>query len=225
MSLPEHQQKKPLISPIFSPPPSPASPPSPSWRRVPELARHTTLTVRLSSLLIKWLLYIVLIPGVLSGGVVGASLELGSSWGEAFHNVSLVGRTTLETYQTHLELINISARVLLRLEGEPHASDLDMIAYAAEVRSKTSELSASIDKSLADYLKKQVEQAKRDDSQASQTPQAPQRAPVTLKSVLKASALGALFPLMLYWLISYALTRWWLTQRDRETVKLYLNSP
>ena len=222
MTMPDHQKKKPLISPIFSPPPSPAPPPSPLWKRVPELARHTTLTVRLSSLFIKWLLYIALIPGVLSGGVVGASLELGSSWGEAFHNVSLVGRATLETYQTHLELINISARVLLRLEGEPHASDLDMIAYAAEVRSKTSELSASIDKSLADYLKKQVEQAKRDHSQAPQTPQV---APVTLKSVLKASALGALFPLILYWLISYALTRWWLTQRDRETVKLYLNGP
>ena len=37
------------------------------------------------------------------------------------------------------------------------------------------------------------------------------------------AVLGALVPLILYWLLGYLLTRWWLKSRDLETVRLYLN--
>lgn len=88
--------------------------------------------------------------------IVGASIELGSSWSEAFKNVSLVAKATSETYQTQAHLLQLSTEILLSLEREDSVDDLDLIVYVAEVRSKTSELSASVDRTLADYLKKQV---------------------------------------------------------------------
>lgn len=191
-------------------------------RRVPEWRRPSTFRARLISLSLKWLLYFMLIPSMLSGGVIGASLELGSTWGEAFKNVSLVAQTTLSTYETHLDLIELSAQVLLKLDGEAQASDLDMITYAAEVRSRTSALSAEIDKALADYLKRQVERSRQRATADRPVPSSAE--PVTLEEVLGGGVFGALIPLLMYWLLSYALTRWWLIARDRETLSLYTSS-
>jgi len=190
----------------------------PKRGHIPEWRRPSTFRARLISLSLKWLLYLSLIPSMLSGGVIGASLELGSTWGEALRNVRLVAQTTLSTYETHLDLIELSAQVLLKLDGEAQATDLDMITYAAEVRSRTSALSAEIDKALADYLKRQVERtrAKRSGSSSKSSATA-----VTLGDVISGGLSGALIPLLLYWLLSYLLTRWWLLVRDRETLTLY----
>lgn len=187
---------------------------------ISEWKRPSTFRTRLLSLVLKWLLYFMLIPAMLSGSVIGASLKLGSSWGEAIKNVSLVAQTTLSTYETHLDLIKLSAQIILKLEGESHSSDLDMIAYAAEVRSRTSALSAEIDKTLADYLRRQVELSKKRTIDTSNS--TPSEAEiVTLEEVIGGSIIGAIIPLFMYWILSYLLTRWWLMIRDRETLSIY----
>jgi hypothetical protein len=176
---------------------------------------------------LRWLLYIALIPAMLSGGVIGASLELGSTWSEAVRNVNVVAETTVETYRTHFDLIMLSAQILLKIEGEAKADDLDMIAYVAEVRSKTSELSASLDRALADYVKSQVKRSKERKAAQNQNQtgakSAPDQSPppVTLGDILSSGVFGSLCPLLLYWLIGYVMTRWWLNIRARETVRFH----
>ena len=174
---------------------------------------------RVTALLIRWCLYLALIPAILSAGVVGASLELGSSWGEAFRNVRVVATATMETYETHFDLFALSFQILLSLEGEDKPDDLDMIAYVAEIRSKTSELSASIDRTLANYLRQQVERSKaRRKQQEKEGDFVAMMQGPTLTSVATSSMIAALIPIILYWILSFLLTRWWLNIRARETV-------
>lgn len=192
------------------------------YRRVPEWRRKSNLHTRFSLFILRCLLYIALIPGMLGGVVVGASLELGASWNEAFKNVGIVSQTTIETYKTHFDLIKLSAQIILKLEGEDHADDMEMVAYAAEVRSKTSELSASLDRALADYLKKQVKRSKarrlkRESSKGAME----QLPPVTLSDILMSGIMGALCPLFLYWILGYFMNRWWLNVRARETIEFH----
>lgn len=170
----------------------------------------------------RWVLYLLLIPGILSGVIIGASLELGSSWSEAFKNVSLVAEATSETYQTQAHLLKLSTEILFSLEREESVDDLDLIVYVAEVRSKTSELSASVDRTLADYLKSQVKKNKEQALNAQKDDQSQRGDPITLSSLLYASLLGAIAPLLIYWFVSYFITRRWLDLRARETVKIYL---
>ena len=47
--------------------------------------------------------------------------------------------------------------------------------------------------------------------------------PVTLSSLLYASLLGMIAPILLYWLLSYFITRRWLDLRAHETVEMYLS--
>jgi len=195
-------------------------PSSPSVHRVPEWRRSSTFRARLISLCLKWALYIMLIPGLLSGAVIGASLELGSSWSDAFKNLRLITQTTVSTYETNIELIELSTNMLLSLEGEGQPSDLDMITYAAEARSQMSALSAELDQALANYLKAQVQRSKERAASAAARGEVLSD-PVTLSSVFNASLIGALIPLALYWVLSYLLTIWWLNQRDRETLEIY----
>jgi len=162
----------------------------------------------------------MLIPGLLSGAVIGASLELGSSWSDALKNLRLITQTTVSTYETNIELIELSTNMLLSLEGEGQPSDLDMITYAAEARSQMSALSAELDQALANYLKAQVQRSKERAASAAARGEVLSD-PVTLSSVFNASLIGALIPLALYWALSYLLTIWWLNQRDRETLELY----
>ena len=193
------------------------------YRRIPELSRPTTFRSRLLLALLRWLLYLLLIPGILSGVIVGASLELGSTWSEAFRNVSLVAEATSETYQTQAHLLTLSTEILLSLDREESVNDLDLIVYVAEVRSKTSELSASVDRTLANYLKAQVKKNKEKAARESAGHQVISTPPVTLSSLLYASLLGMIAPILLYWLLSYFITRRWLDLRAHETVEMYLS--
>ena len=195
-------------------------PSSSSVHRVPEWRRPSTFRARLISLCLKWALYIMLIPGLLSGAVIGASLELGSSWSDALKNLRLITQTAISTYETNIELIELSTNMLLSLEGEGQPSDLDMITYAAEARSQMSALSAELDQALANDLKAQVQRSKERAASAAARGEVLSD-PVTLSSVFNASLIGALIPLALYWALSYLLTIWWLNQRDRETLELY----
>lgn len=150
--------------------------------------------------------------------IVGASLKLGSTWGEAFSNVSLVAEATVETYKTNAHLLKLSAEILFSLEKDEAVDDLDMIVYVAEVRSKTSALSASVDQSLVSYLKDQVEKKKIHRQGASSL-----ESFITLKSLLISSVIGAIVPILLYWIFGYILTRIWLDKRAHETVEIYLS--
>lgn len=191
------------------------------YRRVPEWQRQSNFRARVLAALVRGLLYLALIPAILSAGVVGASLELGSSWSEAFRNVKVVANATIETYRTHFSLVTMSAHILLSLESDEAPDDLDMIAYVAEIRSKTSELSASIDRTLADYLKRQVELSKQRRQLGEQANRPVDNSAPTLTSVAYAGLLAALVPLLIYWLLGYMLTRWWLSVRARETVEFH----
>ena len=192
------------------------------YRRIPELRRTSNFRSRLILICLRWILYLLLIPSILSGVIIGASIELGSSWSEAFKNVSLVAKATSETYQTQAHLLQLSTEILLSLEREDSVDDLDLIVYVAEVRSKTSELSASVDRTLADYLKKQVKKNRARSRALAEGVANPVSAPVTLDSLLSLSLLGAIFPILCYWLLSYLITRWWLDKRARETVAMYM---
>lgn len=189
-----------------------------AYRRLSELKRPSNFRLRLMTILIKWCLYILLIPATFGGMIVGASLKLGSTWGEAFSNVSLVADATVETYKTHAHLLKLSAEILLSLEKDEAVDDLDMIVYVAEVRSKTSALSASVDQSLVSYLKGQVEKKK-----ALHKNSPSKESFITLKSLLISSLIGALVPILLYWILGYILTRIWLDKRAHETVEIYLS--
>ena len=196
-----------------------------SYRRVPEWKRPSTIQARLTVFFLRLILYVALIPAMLSGGVIGASLKLGATWSDAVKNVSVVAETTVDTYRTHFDLLKLSAQILFRLEGEAQADDLDMIAYVAEVRSKTSELSASLDRALADYVKRQVKRSKeRKAAQAqnqSGADSSPVAAPISLGDILFSGVIGAFCPLILYWILGYFMTRWWLNVRARETVEFH----
>ena len=184
------------------------------YRRVAEF-RRSTFKVRLAIGLLKWCLYLLLIPAFFSGMIMGASLQLGSTWGEAFTNVSIVAEATTETYKTHAHLIKLSAEILFSLERDESIDDLDLIVYVAEVRSKTSELSASVDRTLADYLRAQVEKKK---AKVKAHPSAEDS--LTLKSLLTSSVIGGTVPILFYWILSYLLTRVWLDRRGQETIEL-----
>ena len=196
------------------------------YRRIPEWKRKSNFQTRLIMWLLRWALYIALIPAMLSGAVIGMSLKLGATWDESVKNVNLVAQTTLETYETHYDLIKLSGQILFKLDEENANEDMDMIVYAAEVRSKMSELSASLDRALAKYLKQQVARSKQRKALAkaqgaSGDAVAVAEAPITLSDVLFSGILGALSPLLIYWLLSYLLTRFWLNIRARETVRYH----
>ena len=169
------------------------------------------------------MLYLLLIPGILSGVIIGASLELGSSWSESFKNVSLVAQATSETYQAQAHLMKLSTEILFSLDREESVDDLDLIVYVAEVRSKTSELSASVDRTLADYLKAQVKKNKAQAAKSGQNGKSHHMTSVTLSSLLYASLWGAIAPILIYWVLSYFITRRWLDLRAQETVAMYLD--